>query len=68
MIIGQIEEWCKKVCKKHNCKYYIREDYPKCSYCTCPNNCILVDKPKVESDDKEVNIYDRVATANTRIR
>jgi hypothetical protein len=49
-ITGRIEEWWKGVCIKHNCKYYIHEDYPKCSYCTCPNNCILVDKPK-ESEE-----------------
>ena len=52
-ITGRVEEWWKGVCIKHNCKYYLHEDYPKCSYCTCPNNCILVDKPKAESEDKE---------------
>lgn len=43
-ITGRIEEWWKKACIEHNCKYYIHEDYPSCSYCTCPGNCILVDK------------------------
>lgn len=56
MITGRIEEWWKKACIEHNCKYYIHEDYPKCSYCTYPNNCILIDKPKTESEGKnEVN-------------
>lgn len=52
-ITGRIEEWWKKVCIEHNCKYYIHEDYPKCSYCTCPNNCILVDSPKAEREEQE---------------
>ena len=49
-ITGQIEEWWKKVCIEHNCKHYIHEDYPNCSYCTCPNNCILVNKSR-ESEE-----------------
>lgn len=42
-ITGEIKEWWKNVCIEHNCKYYVHEDYSKCSYCTCPNNCILVE-------------------------
>jgi len=34
-ITGRVEEWWKEVCIRHNCKYYIHEDYSKCSYCTC---------------------------------
>lgn len=51
MVTGRIEEWWKEVCIKHNCKYYIHEDYPKCSYCTCPNNCIVVDNHETESEE-----------------
>jgi hypothetical protein len=40
-IIGRVEEWWKSVCQKHECKYYIHNDYPLCSYCTCPDNCII---------------------------
>jgi hypothetical protein len=50
-ITGRVEEWWKEVCIRHNCKYYIHEDYPKCSYCTCPDNCIVVSKPKAESEE-----------------
>lgn len=49
-ITGRVEEWWKKSCIEHNCKYYIHEDYPKCSYCTCPDDCILVGKPRTESE------------------
>lgn len=53
-ITGRVEEWWKGVCQKHNCKYYIHQDYPLCSYCTCPNNCIVTDKQilKAESEGK----------------
>lgn len=51
-ITGRVEEWWKSVCIEHNCKYYRHEDYPKCSYCTCPNNCIFVKEHKAESEDK----------------
>lgn len=50
-IMGRIEEWWKKTCIKHNCEYYMHQDYPKCSYCTCPNSCVLVNKPKAESEE-----------------
>lgn len=50
-ITGRVEEWWKSVCQKHNCKYYMHEDYPKCSYCTYPNNCILIDESKVEESE-----------------
>ena len=53
-ITGRVEEWWKPVCQKHNCKYYIHEDYPSCSHCTCPGNCIAVEcvvvKNKAESE------------------
>ena len=54
-ITGRVEEWWKSVCQKHKCKYYIHEDYPSCSYCTCPGNCIVaecivVKKNKTESE------------------
>ena len=39
---SRIEEWWKSVCQKYNCKYYIHQDYPSCSYCTCPDNCIVI--------------------------
>jgi aerobic-type carbon monoxide dehydrogenase small subunit (CoxS/CutS family) len=54
-ITGRVEEWWKSVCQKHNYKYYIHEDYPSCSYCTCPGNCIVVEvvkEHKEESEDK----------------
>ena len=50
LITGRVEEWWKKVCIKNNCSYYIHEDYPNCSYCTCPDNCIVVNKHKAEKD------------------
>lgn len=40
-ITGRVEEWWKDVCQRHKCKYYIHQDYPSCSYCTCPDNCIV---------------------------
>lgn len=52
-ITGRVEEWWKSICQKHNCKYYIHEDYPSCSYCTCSGNCIVVKEHKAESEDKE---------------
>ncbi len=52
-ITGRVEEWWKSVCQKYNCKYYIHEDYPKCSYCTCPDNCIVVKEHETESEEKE---------------
>ena len=52
-ITGRVEEWWKKVCQKHQCKYYIHQDYPLCSYCTCPDNCIVINKrDNAESEDK----------------
>ena len=52
-ITARVEEWWKSVCQRHNCKYYIHEDYPSCSYCTCPDNCIAVKEHKAESEDAE---------------
>lgn len=43
-ITGRVEEWWKEVCQKHQCEYYMRQDYPLCSYCTCPDNCIVINK------------------------
>ena len=45
-ITGRVEEWWKGVCIDRDCKYYLHEDYPKCSYCTCPDNCIAVEDKK----------------------
>lgn len=42
-ITGRVEEWWKDVCQRHKCKYYIHQDYPSCSYCTYPDNCIVID-------------------------
>lgn len=42
-ITGRVEEWMKSICQNHKCKYYIHQDYPSCSYCTHPTNCILYD-------------------------
>ena len=53
MITGRIEEWWKEVCIKHNCKYYIHYDYPKCSYCTCPDNCIVVNEQTNKTIDSK---------------
>lgn len=50
-MIGRVEEWWKSVCINHKCKYYDHRDYPYCSICTCPDNCIVVDKQK-ESEEK----------------
>ena len=43
--MNKVEEWWKSVCQEHNCKYYMHEDYPKCSYCTCPDNCAVIFEP-----------------------
>lgn len=53
VITGRVEEFWKPVCQKHNCKYYMHEDYPLWSYCTCPDNCIVVKEHKDESEEKE---------------
>ncbi len=45
-MVGRVEEWWKHVCIEHKCKYYDHRDYPNCSICTCPDNCIVVDKQK----------------------
>lgn len=50
-ITGQVEEWWKSVCQKHECKYYIHNDYPLCSYCTCPDNCIVYSKKNSEGKE-----------------
>lgn len=50
-ITGRVEKWWKNVCIEHNCEYYIHDDYPHPSYCTCPTNCILVNKSKEESEE-----------------
>jgi hypothetical protein len=55
-ITGRIEEWWKKACIKHNCKYYMHEDYPKCSYCTYPNNCIIVDEYFARKQKKQEDL------------
>ena len=59
-ITGRIEEYWKEVCQRHKCKYYIHQDYPSCSYCSCPDdNCILMCKNNknviemAESEDKK---------------
>lgn len=52
-ITGRIEEWWKQVCKDNNCEYYIHEDYPRCSYCTCPDNCVVTNKHLDELKKKE---------------
>lgn len=52
MVTGRVEEWWKETCIKHNCKYYIHYDYPKCSYCTCPNNCIVVNEQMNKHNNK----------------
>ena len=56
MITGRIEEWWKKTCIKHNCKYYLHEDYPKCSYCTCPDNCIVINEFMAEKENNQKGI------------
>lgn len=53
MITGRVEEWWKPVCIEHKCKYYLHEDYPKDSYCTCPDNCIVVNKSDKNNDRDE---------------
>ena len=50
-ITGRVEEWWKSVCIDRDCKYYLHEDYPKCSYCTCPENCIAVEDKKEDKDN-----------------
>lgn len=51
-ITGRVEEWMKSICQNNNCKYYIHQDYPSCSYCTHPTNCILTEKTQAERSKK----------------
>ncbi len=55
-ITGRVEEWWKSVCIRNNCKYYLHQDYPLSSYCTCPDNCVVVDKNKKGENDESTNI------------